>query len=195
MGRQHAFAIEGVESVSVLTPDDILAGVKPQGRVLIYDDDHYYLGGVIAEQCRHDGLGVHLVTPDPKVSSWTENTLEQEKIQSRLLSLGVSLTTSHELLLVSAGSAQIANVYLSDQQQEIPFDTIILVTSRQPHDELYQALLAHQGRFKTLLAIGDCNAPGTIAAAVYDGHLAARNLESEVDFYEPLFRREMPDLG
>ncbi|MFV2031626.1 MAG: FAD-dependent oxidoreductase [Gammaproteobacteria bacterium] len=195
MGRQHAFAIEGVESVSVLTPDDILAGVKPQGRVLIYDDDHYYLGGVIAEQCRHDGLGVHLVTPDPKVSSWTENTLEQEKIQSRLLSLGVSLTTSHELLLVSAGSAQIANVYLSDQQQEIPFDTIILVTSRQPHDELYQALLAHQGRFKTLLAIGDCNAPGTIAAAVYDGHLAARNLESEVDFYEPLFRRELPELG
>ena len=195
IGRRHAFSIEGVESVSVLTPDDIFSGTKPQGRVLIYDDDHYYLGGVIAEQCRQDGLDVHLVTPDSKVSSWTENTLEQEKIQSRLLSLGVSLTTSHELLRVSVGSAQIANVYLSDFDQEIPFDTLILVTSRQPDDELYQALLPHQNRFKTLLAIGDCNAPGTIAAAVYDGHLAARNLESEVDFYEPLFRREMPDLG
>lgn len=96
---------------------------------------------------------------------------------------------------MSEGCVLIANVYLSDFDQEIPFDTLILVTSRQPDDELYQALLPHQNRFKTLLAIGDCNAPGTIAAAVYDGHLAARNLESEVDFYEPLFRREMPDLG
>ncbi|MCH7882191.1 MAG: NADH:flavin oxidoreductase, partial [Proteobacteria bacterium] len=138
---------------------------------------------------------VHLVTPDSKVSSWTEYTLEQEKIQSRLLSLGVSLTTSHELLRVSAGNAQIANVYQRAHRQEIPFDTIILVTSRHPGDELYQSLLAHQDRFKTLQAIGDCNAPGTIAAAVYDGHLAARNLESEEDFYEPLFRREMPELG
>ena len=195
IGRRHAFAIEGAESVSVLTPDDILGGVKPQGRVLIYDDDHYYMGGVLAEQCRQDGLDVHLVTPDSKVSSWTEYTLEQEKIQSRLLSLGVSLTTSHELLRVSAGNAQIANVYQRAHRQEIPFDTIILVTSRHPGDELYQSLLAHQDRFKTLQAIGDCNAPGTIAAAVYDGHLAARNLESEEDFYEPLFRREMPELG
>ncbi len=48
IGRRHAFAIEGAESVSVLTPDDILGGVKPQGRVLIYDDDHYYMGGVLA---------------------------------------------------------------------------------------------------------------------------------------------------
>jgi dimethylamine/trimethylamine dehydrogenase len=195
VGRRHAFAIEGVETVSVLTPDDILAGVKPQGRVLIYDDDLYYMAGVIADQCRQDELDVHLVTTDSKVSSWTEYTLEQEKIQSRLLSLGVTLTTSHELLRVSEGSAQIANVYYQAHQQEIPFDTIILITSRQPGDELYQALLAHQDRFKTLQAIGDCNAPGTIAAAVYDGHLAARNLESEVDYYEPLFRREMPELG
>jgi dimethylamine/trimethylamine dehydrogenase len=69
-----------------------------------------------------------------------------------------------------------------------------MVTSRQPNDALYQELSGQSGRFKTLLSIGDCLAPGTIAAAVYDGHLAARNLESEIDFYEPLFRREMPGL-
>ena len=33
----------------VLTPDDIMAGTMPRNRnVLVYDDDHYYLGGVIA---------------------------------------------------------------------------------------------------------------------------------------------------
>jgi len=96
---------------------------------------------------------------------------------------------------VSEGCVLIANVYLGDLDQEMPFDTLIMVTSGHPDDELYQALLPHQNQFKSLQAIGDCSAPGTVAAAVYDGHLAARKLESGVDFYEPLFRREMPELG
>ena len=69
-----------------------------------------------------------------------------------------------------------------------------MVTSRYPEDELYQALVAFEDRVKTLRAIGDCNAPGTVAAAVYDGHAAARYLESEQDYYAPLFTREMPSL-
>jgi len=56
-------------------------------------------------------------------------------------------------------------------------------------------LLAHEDKFKSLQAIGDCEVPGTVAAAVYAGHLAARNLQRSEDFYAPLFRREMPTLG
>jgi dimethylamine/trimethylamine dehydrogenase len=194
VGRAHAFAIDGIESVVVLTPDDILAGSSPTGRVLIYDDDHYYMGGAIAERCRQDNLQVCLVTPDSKISSWTEYTLEQEKIQARLLSLDVDLVVSHELSKVAEGSATIANVFDKNRRVEIDFDTLIMVTSRQSNDALYQELSGQSDRYKTLLCIGDCLAPGTIAAAVYDGHLAARNLESDVDYYEPLFRREMPGL-
>jgi len=194
VGRAHAFAIDGIESVTVLTPDDILAGTSPTGRVLIYDDDHYYMGGVIAERCRQDNLRVSLVTPDSKVSSWTEYTLEQEKIQARLLSLDVELIVSHELSKVVEGSATFANVYDNNRRVEMAFDTLIMVTSRRSNDALYQELSGHSDKFKTLLCIGDCLAPGTVAAAVYDGHLAARNLESEINFYEPLFRREMPGL-
>jgi dimethylamine/trimethylamine dehydrogenase len=194
VGRAHAFAIDGIESIAVLTPDDVLAGSRPTGRVLIYDDDHYYMGGAIAERCRQDNLQVCLVTPDSKVSSWTEYTLEQEKIQARLLSLDVELIVSHQLSKVAEGSATIANVFDKNRRVEMAFDTLIMVTSRQPNDALYQELSGQSGRFKTLLSIGDCLAPGTIAAAVYDGHLAARNLESEINFYEPLFRREMPGL-
>ncbi|MCH6565949.1 MAG: FAD-dependent oxidoreductase [Proteobacteria bacterium] len=194
VGRAHAFAVDGIESVAVLTPDDILSGTKPNGRVLIYDDDHYYMGGALAERCRQDNLPVCLVTPDSKVSSWTEYTLEQEKIQARLLSLDVELIVSHELLNVTQGAATLANVYDKNRRVEIAFDTLIMVTSRQSNDALYEELSAYSDKFKTLLCIGDCLAPGTVAAAVYDGHLAARNLESEIDFYAPLFRREMPGL-
>ena len=195
IGRAHAFAVSGIDSIAVLTADDILAGSKPDGRVVIYDDDHYYMGGALAERCRQQGLPVSLVTPDSTISSWTCNTLEQEKIQARLLSLDVELIVSHQLSNVSEGIATVANVYDQNRQTGIPFDTLIMVTSREPNNAVYLELSEQADRFKTLLSIGDSLAPGTIAAAVYDGHLAARNLESEVDFYEPLFRREMPELG
>jgi len=59
---------------------------------------------------------------------------------------------------------------------------------------LFQSLQPYQDRLLTLRAIGDCNAPGTVAAAVYDGHSAARHLQSPEDVYAPLFVRDMPTL-
>lgn len=199
VGRQHAFPVTGIETASVLTPDDILSGTKPttnaKGRVLIYDDDHYYMGGAIAEQCRSEGLDVTLVTPDSIVSSWTENTLEQDKIQSRLLSLDVKILPLHELHHVDKDKAVLANVYDESIQQVIEFDSLILITSRSPNEVLYKSLLEHEATFKSLKAVGDCHAPGTVAAAVFEGHLAARGLESEVDEYQALFRREIISLS
>jgi len=193
-GRRHAFPIQGVENVAVLTPDDVLAGKEIVGKVVIYDDDHYFMGSTIAELCRDRGHDVCLVTPQSKVSSWTEYTLEQEKIQARLLALEVEIVVSHQLLEVTEGNARIENIYSDQHQQQLDFETLIMVTSRQSDDVLYHALLEQEHRFKTLRAIGDCNAPGTVAAAVYDGHSAARHLESGQDIYAPLFARELPAL-
>ncbi len=194
VGRYHFSAVKGIEHVSVLTPDDIFAGVEIKQRVLIYDDDHYYLGGALAERCVRQGKSVCLVTPDSLVSSWTVYTLEQEKIQTRLSKLGVEMITLHALQQVDKASATIASIYDAEKTREIAFDSLIAITSRLPRNELYQQLLEYEGRFNTLLAIGDCEAPSTVAAAVFAGHLAARNLQTHVDFYEPLFRREMPGL-
>jgi dimethylamine/trimethylamine dehydrogenase len=66
-----------------MTPDDVLDGAPVSGRVLIYDDDHYFMGSTIAERYRDQGLEVCLVTPASMVSVWTENTLEQHKATSR----------------------------------------------------------------------------------------------------------------
>lgn len=194
VGRYHAFAVEGINAVSVLTPDDVMAGAEIKQRVMIYDDDHYYLGSTIAELCVQQGKQVCLVTPDSLISSWTEYTLEQEKIHARLSSLGVEMITLHALQLVSEERASIASVYDANQTRDISFDSIIIITSRTSDNLVYQDLLADEDKFKTLQAIGDCEAPSTVAAAVYAGHLAARNLESDEEFYAPLFRREMPGL-
>ena len=62
-----------------------MAGRRPSGeRILLFDDDHYYLGGVLAELLASEGKRVTLVTPEPRVSEWTVNTMEQERIHRRL---------------------------------------------------------------------------------------------------------------
>lgn len=192
VGRRHRFAIDGIDQVEVFTPDDVFAGVEIEGRVLIYDDDYYYMGSTLAELFRSRGQQVCLLTPESKVAIWTEYTLEQAKVQSRLLDLEVEIVVSHAITRLEANTAHVESVLR--ERRELNFDSIVMVTSRSVDDALYQELLGSSGRFKTLRAIGDCHAPGTVAAAVYDGHAAARQLESDQDIYAPLFAREIPEI-
>ena len=84
VGRWHTRPMEIAEGAEVLSPDDIMAGTRPRGqRVVVFDDDHYYLGGVIAELLAAEGLDVALVTPAAHVSQWTTNTLEVARIRKR----------------------------------------------------------------------------------------------------------------
>ena len=64
VGRWHTRPLEIGPGVQVLTPDDLLAGARPDGeRVVVFDDDHYYMGGVLAELLAREGREVTLVTP------------------------------------------------------------------------------------------------------------------------------------
>jgi dimethylamine/trimethylamine dehydrogenase len=183
-GRWLEEPIPGWEHPSVLTPDDVMAGVMPTGPVVIYDDDHYYMGGVIAEKLRKAGLDVTLVTPANEASTWTTNTEEQFRIQERILSLGIVLETGTTLAGVNESSAVLENIY-TNQTREIEAVNTIMVTSRRPTDGLFYSLLDQLD----IERIGDCLAPGTIATSVYSGHRYARELDAEVMVPVP-FRRE-----
>lgn len=51
VGRHHTRPIPLDPGLPVFTPDDLMAGEQPDGRrIVIYDDDHCYMGGVLAEQ-------------------------------------------------------------------------------------------------------------------------------------------------
>ena len=53
VGRDSGFAVPGFDGANVYTPDDLMTGRVPNaGPVIVWDDDHYYMGGVLAEQCR-----------------------------------------------------------------------------------------------------------------------------------------------
>ena len=50
VGRWHTTPPALDPAVETLTPDDLMAGRLPTGeRIVIFDDDHYYFGGVFAE--------------------------------------------------------------------------------------------------------------------------------------------------
>src|SRR5699024_9252693 len=64
VARWHTHPIPISSDAQVLTPNDLFAGERPNGnRVVVYDDDHYYMGGVVAELLRQDGYETHIVTP------------------------------------------------------------------------------------------------------------------------------------
>jgi len=200
VGRWHTHQIPMDRSPQVLTPDDLMAGERPAGSsVLVFDDDHYYLGGVVAELLAAEGYQVRLVTPAASVSDWTANTLELVKIRQRLMSTGVIAETNRTVLRLE-GTGAITGCVFTGAETFITAEAVILVTGRLPHDELYTDLQARQSEWEkagisSVQAIGDAWAPATIAAAVWAGRRYAEEFDSPV-LDEPVpFRREMTSLA
>ncbi|MEO0378765.1 MAG: FAD-dependent oxidoreductase [Pseudomonadota bacterium] len=196
VGRENYAPIPTQDGAHVKTPDHIMDGKSAEGPVVIFDDDHYYMGGVIAELLRDQGLDVTLVTPAADVSNWTHNTLEQGRIQSKLMKMGVKIVPLHNVVAVKADAVTLACGY-TEAEHDIACATFIPVTMRQPVDALYhqaELLLADRELSPSLTRIGDCFGPGTIAAAVYAGHRYARELGEEIADDVP-FRRELPQLA
>ena len=196
-GRAHQFPIPGTDGPNVLTPDDIMAGARPEGPVLVYDDDHYYMGGVVAELLADNGNAVTLATPESKASAWTDYTLEQHRIQARLMEHGVDIVSGHRLSAIDEDGATLACVY-TGRRRELSVYTVVMVTSRLPEDALFRELAGDPERLAaagvtSLRRIGDCHGPATIAAAVYEGHRFARELGETTA--EIPFRRELAELA
>jgi dimethylamine/trimethylamine dehydrogenase len=100
-------------------------------QIVIYDDDHYYMGGVLAELLATNGCNVTLVTPAPTISAWTEFTLEQSRIYKRLLSLNVTLLPHHLLASHTPTTATVTHA-ITSAETTLPCDAVVMVTDRTP---------------------------------------------------------------
>ena len=199
VARQHVTPIPIASGMDVYTPDDLMDGSMPTGRVVIFDDDHYYMGGVLAEMLAQNGAKVTLITPAAFVSEWTLNSLEQASIHKKLASLGVDIMLNTGVRALLTGGVSVASVF-TGAPQEIDADAVVLVTSRDPVDKIWQELKAKEDAWadhgiKSIKAIGDAEAPGPIAWATYAGHRYARELD-QPDIGDALpFRREVTKLA
>jgi dimethylamine/trimethylamine dehydrogenase len=182
VGRSHRAPLPFLAPHNVLTPDDFLndsaQGVVADGPVVIFDDDRFYMASVLAELLVATGHPTIFVTPAPIVAPWSEYTLEQERIQTRLIELGVEIHPLKQLAGMTPTTLRLACVY-SGRCSDIACGTLVSVTSRLPNDTLWQALSARQHQWKdaglqSVTRIGDCLSPGLIAAACHSGHAYAR---------------------
>ena len=174
----------------VYTPDDIMAGRLPTGPTVVFDDEHYYMGTVIAELLRARGAVVSLVTPEDVISAWGEYTYDRWRARTKLMEMGVNLIVGHNLTAFDGRSVKLACEY-TGREKPVRAEAVVLVTARTPNDGLYQVLSdkiaeGAAGVPRSLKRIGDCEAPAIIAAAVYAGHRYARELDAAIDRDNPL---------
>jgi dimethylamine/trimethylamine dehydrogenase len=185
VGRTLRRPILGHDLPNVFSPDDLMEGNLVIsnlviGNWVIYDDDHYYMGGVLAELLAEQGCKVSLITPAPMISYWSQFTLEQERIQHNLMKLGVKLYPQHVLSEIEKDCVKLINT-ISGEGTELGRDGIVLISDRVSNDSLYYELkpALDEGKLQSLQVIGDAEAPNIIAQAVFSGHLAAREFEEQ----------------
>jgi dimethylamine/trimethylamine dehydrogenase len=186
VARQHVVPMPIDAAMPVFTPDDVMAGRLPKGRVVVFDDDHYYMAGVLAELAAKAGCDVIFVTSSAYVSDWTANTLEQASIHRCLAELGVKIVLNTGIASIRAGRVETTCTYTA-AIDVIECDAVIMVASRQSDDALYHDLKARCAEWadagiRSVKVIGDAAAPAPIAWATFAGHRYARELD-------------MPDIG
>jgi dimethylamine/trimethylamine dehydrogenase len=177
------YPVNAIEDDAILTPDDILGGARPEGPVVIFDFDHYYMGSCLAELLCQHGNEVTLVTPANAVSAWTFMNNELVDIRNRMIELGIRIVLEHHVSGFSDGSVQLASVYRDGGVMSVDCASLLVVGARVGNDSLFRELnsdadrLANAG-ISSLRSIGDCHAPGAIAHAVYSGHECARTIDA-----------------
>ena len=200
VGRVHTKPLPIGAGADVMSPTEVMAGRLPRGRkVVVWDDDHYYMGGVIAELLAEKGYDTLYLTPASEASTWTRATLEQHFIQTRMLQKGVRIQTFRALRSIDHDHVVTSCVF-TGSPESIPADTVVLVTARWPHEELAAELRERQLEWSdagitSVSVIGDAYAPATIAHATYAGRRFAEELDGPLQTGDEIpFRREITSL-
>lgn len=172
VGATNFDAMPLTDSV-VITPDDVMDG-QPLNNLpstcVVYDDDHFYMASVLAEALCDLGREVIYATPLPTIATWTENTLDQDRIIARLLERDVRLCPNMKLR-----ADRQFNCLLTGNVVEFGPAGLVMVGARKQRDELYAAL-QEMSDVGDVYRAGDCLVPGMIQAAVLSGHSVARQI-------------------
>ena len=185
------------DAAMVINAETVINGdaITPQ-HVMIYDDDHYYMGSVLALELVKKGHDVTLVTPAGRAGDWGSLTEEIYTSNAALIEAGVKIVTNKKVTSVETQKITVACVF-SEQQTEINCDAIIPLCRRIPVLGLYDALVGdpvfvQEQNITSIRRIGDAEAPSIIAAAVHSGYRHA--MEIGLDISLDFSKREHPVL-
>jgi dimethylamine/trimethylamine dehydrogenase len=184
----------------VLTPEQIMVEGKavPGDRVIVFDNDGYFMGVSLAERLALEGKQVTIMTPMGHIAPYMHFTLEAPNMHRKLHKLGVEIVPYHMATKIEAGGITASHVYDEEgHERSFDADAVVLVTQRRSDEALFRELkdtvgldaLRAEG-VEALYRIGDCEAPRLIADAIFSAHRLAREIDSQ-NPEEPLpFKRE-----
>ncbi len=108
VARMHVVPMLYAGILPVFTGEDIMEGRMPSDRIVVLDDAHYHIGGVLDDVAAQNGCDVTLVTTSVYLSDWTINKLRQGVVNFRLVAVrGIVLNTgvSARILATTCRSA------------------------------------------------------------------------------------------
>ncbi len=182
-GRMNLSPVVGWDNAHVYSASDVMTGTALSGDVIVFDDEHYYMGSVIAEKLARDGCNVTLVTPAAEVGSWSKFTLEFPHVQARMAELGITIKPNRNIARITDNGV-VLRANFTGEEEPMEGVSTVMVTSAAPNTALRDAFESARGSFadhgiQSLSYIGDCVAPGPIAQAVHEGHLFGREFGNQ----------------
>lgn len=165
--------IEGHDRDFVIRPEDfLLGGQRPTGKVVIVDGEGIHTGVGIAEMLAAGGAEVELVTANfAPVAPNLFGTTEVGFIVGRLKAGGVTVSSESWVRAIGDHEITLFDVFTDAERTVTGVATVILAVSREPQDDLADAL---EGKVAQLFTIGDALAARPMGAATYEGQMFAR---------------------
>lgn len=172
-GRSHLDPVPGWDGPQVYSPEEILNGDLPEGDVVVYDDDYYYMATVIVDKLVAAGCKVTYVTSAAIPAPWTINTLEFDHIVRTMRESGVEILVGNTISSIDETSVHVTE-QLTGKESRLSSNAVVLVTGQLANDSLYYQLQQKQEDklVNSLERIGDCVSPALIAQSTHDGRLA-----------------------
>jgi dimethylamine/trimethylamine dehydrogenase len=167
-----------------VTPDEVALGSRQIGRrVLVLENEGYFVGVSVAQKLAGEGHEVTLVTPAGEIGGYLHFTLEAPMMHRELHRLGVHLYPETMVERLEPGHVTAYNVWDPSHKEHFEVDTVVMCTSRVSDDELYRELKADRDALRAagveaLYVIGDAAAPRLLADSIFDGHRLAREIDS-----------------
>jgi dimethylamine/trimethylamine dehydrogenase len=167
-----------------MTPDEVVWGTKTPGRrVLVLENESYYMGTSIAQKLAGEGHEVTLLTQMGDFANYMEFTLEAPMLHRDLHRLKVRMHPYTMVQRIEPGLVTAYNVWDTEHKERFEVDSVVLCTQRVSDDALYHRLredpaeLAREG-VEAVYLIGDAAAPRMIPDCIFDGHRLAREIDS-----------------
>jgi hypothetical protein len=161
--------VPGWQQDNVFSVDEIVSGTANIGKkAFVWDSRGDVVASGIAEMLADKGCEVEFATPFPNVGSL--NLLldcTYMHIIPRLLNKGVVISPETFIVMLVEKTVTVLNIHTMATREITDVDTVVLVTGKDPVDNLYNEL---EGKVPELYKVGEARNPHNMGSSNRDGH-------------------------